>query len=98
VTRWASILTEELDSLDKLVILWEIDNDDGLNVTAVRGVAQDTKSSKQDRHDKHDARQHWRELVWLTHALGDGDDPEISLCQHIQLTIQYPQRQRRQYR
>lgn len=69
-----SQLTEELDTLDKLLLLGEVDEDDGLDIAAVRRVAEDTECGKEDGNEDHDARESARELFRLLHRLGDGDD------------------------
>lgn len=46
--------TQELNGLDKLVILRQVDNDDSLDVTAICSVGHDTSTSKEDCDTKHD--------------------------------------------
>jgi hypothetical protein len=71
--------TEELRRLDKLFLLGKIDENDSLDIAAIGRVAKDTEPGKQDGHSNHDPSERTRELVWLLHGLGNGNNPVISL-------------------
>ncbi len=47
--------TEELYSLDKLVVLRQIDNHNRLDIAPIRGVTHDTITGKEDCNYNHDA-------------------------------------------
>lgn len=46
--------TQELNGLNKFVILRQVDNDDSLDVTSICSVGHDTSTSKEDCNTKHD--------------------------------------------
>lgn len=71
---WFCQLTEKLGRLDKLFLLGQVDKDDGLDLAAVRRVAEDAKASEQRRNNEHDARQSAGKLFRLLHGLGNGDN------------------------
>lgn len=60
------------------MLLWQVDEYHGLDVTAVRCITKNAKSCKQDRDDQHDARQGTGEFLWLFHRFSDGNDPGFS--------------------
>lgn len=70
-------LTKTLDNLDKLAVLGQVDNNNGVDLTSICRVAEEPKSSKECSDDEHDSREDGREFVWLPHGFGDGDDPKL---------------------
>ena len=91
--RWSGTpvrLTQELYSLDKLVVLGQVDNDDRLNILSVRAIAKYAKSSEQDRHEKHHPGQDARKLLWLLHRLCYRNDTDCQLCEHVGYTTHSP--------
>lgn len=72
-------LTEELDSLDKLVILRQIDQDDRLDITSIGHVPHCSRSTEKDGNDEHDGRENTRELFGLLHRLRDGNHTAFQL-------------------
>ena len=75
----ASIRTEELNDLDKLVVLRQVHNHHSLDIRAVSHVSQSAKAGEKGRDDSHDSAQNLGELLGLTHGLGDRDDETDAL-------------------
>lgn len=71
--------TEELHRLDKLVLLWQVDNHDGLDVLPIRRISEHSGASKQDGDREHHTGERSWELLRLSHRFGDGDDQPDAL-------------------
>jgi len=70
---------EELNCIDKLAVLWEVEDNDSLRVGAIGGVTQGAHGNEDNGDDNHHAAEDAREFLRMLHCLLDRNDKTDSL-------------------